>query len=47
VNIKGNETSRMSYIAERRQIYTGVWCRNLKGIEQLEELGTDGQMILK
>jgi len=47
VQIKGNEMSRMHYKVGRRQIYIGFWCRNLKGRGQLEELGTDGQIILK
>jgi hypothetical protein len=37
----------MCYIAGRRQIYTGFSCRNLKGRSQMEELGIDGQIILK
>jgi hypothetical protein len=36
----------MCYKAGRRQIYTGFWCRNLKGRGQMEELGIDGWIII-
>jgi len=47
MQIRGNETSGMNYISGRRQIYTGFWCRNMKGRGQLEELGIDAWIILK
>jgi hypothetical protein len=31
----------------RGEVYTGIWCRNLRERDLLEDLGVDGKIILK